>query len=817
MPYNPYLTKKYNAHINVEVCSSVKAIKYLFKYVYKGYDCANIEFKENTTGTLQWDEITAFLDARYVSAPEAMWRILEKEMHNKSHSIERLQVHLQDCQPIYFIDEEEQAALEKAQCKKTTLLAWFQLNKVDLSANKYLYTEIPKHYTFNKAKGEWKKRVQITKGDTVISRMYSASPKDSEKFHLRMLLNHVPGATSYEFLRTVDGIVHSTFKDACRAKGLLEDDAQWKKTLDDACQKQMPKQLRQLFGTILVFCRPTNPFDLWTQFKHHLYEDFLRDYSELDSENLALCEIQGFLSQHNTDLKNFELPEPIGNPVRQDPEKFDLLFEKRESEKFTAMLNQEQKKIFDEILTAYKSITDGRTPRNNAFCLSAPGGVGKSFVFNTLLHTIRGNGDVAIAVAWTGIAATLLKGGRTVHSRFKLPIPLLEHSSCHVKHGSLEADRLISAKVIIWDECTMAPKDALVAIDRLLKDLTKSTKPFAGKIIILGGDWRQGLPITFHSNKFMQLQNCLKNASLWPTVKQFTLEKNMRTNPDEQEFAEWLLKLGNGELLNDNELADDIIEIPQECVVKDSTQDPIGSLIQEVFGDSLENGDLNIICNTAILCPKNEDSLAINDRIVSMLPGEEVTYLSADTVLTTEDGFENNYPMEYINDLTPSGMPPHKLILKKGCIIMLLRNIDPTNGLCNGTRLIVKNLQPNFIDAEILNGQWAGERVFLSKMKLCPSDTANVPSKMQRIQFPIRVAFCMTITKSQGQSFKHKVGIYLPEVVFAHGQLYVAFSRAHSKSAVRVLVKNGDHQGKLIPRTNKIFTRNVVYKEIFMM
>ncbi|CAF4798859.1 unnamed protein product, partial [Rotaria sp. Silwood2] len=111
VPYNPYLIMKYNAHINVEICATVKSIKYLFKYVYKGHDCANIKLQrpvqEDTAaaqGTLEWDEIKAHLDARYVSAPEAAWRLFEFPLHDKSHAIIRLAVHLPSQEPVYFAE-----------------------------------------------------------------------------------------------------------------------------------------------------------------------------------------------------------------------------------------------------------------------------------------------------------------------------------------------------------------------------------------------------------------------------------------------------------------------------------------------------------------------------------------------------------------------------------------------------------------------------------------------------------------------------------------------------------------------------------------
>jgi hypothetical protein len=112
VPYNPYLTQKFNAHINIEACTTIKSVKYLFKYVYKGHDCANI--KVTAKNELTHDEIETFLDARYVSAPEAFWRLSEYRLHDKSHTIIRLPLHLPRQQPVYFTTGEHEAALEEA-------------------------------------------------------------------------------------------------------------------------------------------------------------------------------------------------------------------------------------------------------------------------------------------------------------------------------------------------------------------------------------------------------------------------------------------------------------------------------------------------------------------------------------------------------------------------------------------------------------------------------------------------------------------------------------------------------------------------------
>ncbi|TKW14428.2 hypothetical protein SEVIR_5G168250v4 [Setaria viridis] len=139
-----------------------------------------------------------------------------------------------------------------------------------------------------------------------------------------------------------------------------------------------------------------------------------------------------------------------------------------------------------------------------------------------------------------------------------------------------------------------------------------------------------------------------------------------------------------------------------------------------------------------------------------------------------------------LTHLTPNGFPPHLLKLKIGCPIILLRNIDPANGLCNGTRLVVRGFQRNSIDAEIVLGQHAKKRVFLPRIPLCPYDDEMFPFQFKMKQFPIRVSFAMTINKSQGQTIPN-VGVYLPSPVFSHGQLYVAMSRATARTNIKIL------------------------------
>ena len=178
-----------------------------------------------------------------------------------------------------------------------------------------------------------------------------------------------------------------------------------------------------------------------------------------------------------------------------------------------------------------------------------------------------------------------------------------------------------------------------------------------------------------------------------------------------------------------------------------------------------------------------------------------------DTIIDSSQAIQ--YPTELLNKIENGSLPPHELKLKVGSPIMVLRNLDPSKGLCNGTRLIVKSLMHHVIEATIATGAFIGSVVCIPRIKFIADHQDAI--QFSRLQFPVRLAFAMTINKAQGQTLD-KIGLYLPKPVFSHGQLYVALSRVRKQDSIKVLLGKSSS----LPNNSATnYTRNVVYKEVF--
>ncbi|XP_019158019.1 PREDICTED: uncharacterized protein LOC109154746 [Ipomoea nil] len=312
---------------------------------------------------------------------------------------------------------------------------------------------------------------------------------------------------------------------------------------------------------------------------------------------------------------------------------------------------------------------------------------------------------------------------------------------------------------------------------------------FGGKTVVLGGDFRQILPVIPKCSRQEIVQASINSLYLWSNFEVLRLTKNLRlrgiSSAEEvaklNSFAKWIADLGDGNLGEEKNGVFNI-RIPDNFVLRNEV-DPIAEIVQSTF-PSYGHGqfDHKFLESRAILAPTLDVVDKVNEYMNSMNEATSKTYLSCDSVCksdTSSDMLSEVHTTEFLNSLRCSGVPNHSLTLKVGSPIMLLRNIDHSLGLCNGTRLIITQLGNHVIEAQILCGNNAGTRVLIPRLGLTPSDP-RLPFKFQRKQFPIMLSYAMTINKSQGQTLSN-VGLLLKKPVFNHGQLYVAASRCDGR------------------------------------
>lgn len=331
----------------------------------------------------------------------------------------------------------------------------------------------------------------------------------------------------------------------------------------------------------------------------------------------------------------------------------------------------------------------------------------------------------------------------------------------------------------------------------------------------MGGDFLQILPVIPQGTRQETVNAAVNHSHLWNHCEIHVLSKNMRIKSDEKDFAKWILQVGDGmatlvpqketytKAAEDQILIDDYLLLPV-------TSNPLDVLCQSVFSDFTNDyKDMEKNRDSAILTPKNDTVDEINTYLLSKIPGAEQEYLRYDSFAEDEKHygeFDLTYPLEYLNSLEFSGLHAHTICFKVGVPIMLLRNINQAEGLCNGTRPIVTHLGERVIKAEVLTASPTKQIVLIPRIVLSPT-MSNHPFTLRRRQFPVKVSYAMTINKSQGQTLT-KVALYLPKPVFTHGQLYVTLSRVTTPKGLKVL--NITRPSGLMNTIS-----NIIYKEAF--
>ncbi|KAJ6957546.1 hypothetical protein NC653_039492 [Populus alba x Populus x berolinensis] len=494
VPYNRELLLRYNAHINIEICCQSMLIKYLFKYVSKGSDRCRVVVEKDRA-----DEIHTYMNCRFICPYEAVWRLLQFPIHSRSPPVERLQIHLPLHQNVVYSGNESlPSILQKPGIEKTMLTEWFTRNRTDHEARQLYYSEFPHKYVWDAGQKEW---IPRSKGFS-LGRLTYVHPASGELYFLRLLLNHIRGALSFDYLKNVSGVVHPTFQLACKTLGLLGDDKEWEDVFCEAMATATSPQIRNLFVSVVLFCDVADPEVLLNKFWRSMYDVIITRFKSsfampnlklFDDElkNYVLYELELLFNFAGTSLEKQKLSMPDGrllseikNKLLREELNYDTADLICQHSSAFPQLNQCQLNVYDCVV---KSVLE---KRQELIFVHGHGGTGKTFLWHTIINRLRSDGLIVLVVASSGIASLLLPGGRTAHSRFKIPLTVSDTSSCEIKKKTDLARLLQMTSLIVWDEAPMNNRCCFEALDRSLRDVLTNgndlpnDKPFGGKSIL---------------------------------------------------------------------------------------------------------------------------------------------------------------------------------------------------------------------------------------------------------------------------------------------------------------------------------------------
>ncbi|PWZ16452.1 hypothetical protein Zm00014a_034232 [Zea mays] len=530
-------------------CGSIKAIKYLFKYIYKGHDRASVVMRDASKADDDVDEIKQYRDARWVTPPEALWRIYGFELSQISPPVMQLQLHLPNMHMVAFHDRQMvERVVNCPGVDRSMLTSYFEANRLHDEARCILYRDFPEWYTWQSGKGKKHK---------------DSMSKDYE--HKSQNKTHVE-------------------------------------------QMSMGKDIKTF---------PLPPII-------DTYDDAIGTAREVYEEET--------------------IESTAGDVALKDS------------------LNKEQRAAYDKIMSAVD------TDQGGLFFVDGPGGTGKTYLYRVLLTTLRNQGKIAVAIAASGVAASIMPGGRTAHSRFKIPLTIDDGAVCSFTKQSGTAELLRKASLIIWDEASMTKRQAVEALDNSMCDIMgRPALPFGGKTIVFGGDFRQVLPVVRKGSRAQVVASSLRMSYLWESMSHLNLVSNMRAKNDPW-FAEFLLRVGGG---TEDTNSDGDIRLPDNvCVPYSGSDSDLDNLIDFAFPNLNKNmSDSTYITSRAILSTRNDWVDMINVKMIDRFQGEHMVYHSFDSAM---DDPHNYYPPEFLNTLTPNGLPPHVLKLKIGCPVILL-------------------------------------------------------------------------------------------------------------------------------------------------
>jgi len=287
------------------------------------------------------------------------------------------------------------------------------------------------------------------------------------------------------------------------------------------------------------------------------------------------------------------------------------------------------------------------------------------------------------------------------------------------------------AAAIIWDKIGTQHRYAVDAVDQTLCDICNDDQPFAGIIAVLGGDFLQTLPVVPKGSCEDIVDATVQQSHLWQNTEILFLRQNMhldQASANVQQFSQWLLNVGHGRNLVNNSQ----IHLPEHMRVDD-----VGLLIDSIYPDVNSNPPPppDYFLNQMILAPQNADVGELNQQILDRMSGDVQQYISADDMLCevgADPEDDEHIPVKFLHSINSSSLPPGELNLKVGCPVILLCNLSPSQGLFNGTHMIVTWMCDRVLKVCLIGGEHDRKIALIPHITLTPtSSTADVAFKFK--------------------------------------------------------------------------------------
>jgi PIF1-like helicase/Helitron helicase-like domain at N-terminus len=806
--YNRTLTSLLRCHCNVTLCRSVNAIIYLFGYIFKSNPTVDVSLHVKPDA----DAIERFSSGRVLCGNEGAHKLLGLLTMRCSHSIRDLDIELPGTEVVYFHDHDSfddiAAKREKVE-GRTMLAAYFAFNK-QYPHLQIVYDEILRYAVWNSDSRTFtlrKRKVDSLK--PFVESLPYISINAGERYYLKLLLLYVKSPTCWSDLYTVrcnDEVVsfegRDQFRNTAEALGLMDGLKHIIAALDETCLMKKAKVVRSTFAVAVCSLHPQDLRDLFQRYEKSMASDLLHVYLRVNPRcldegenvpveisNYCLLVIQNALEKVDLSLLDFNLS---GGPLNSKQVNLDLqrLLGKQYIDPLdsgTIMTQQdpgtdfkrdflsfteEQRKVFEVIKERISASDDSQ---RNLMFLGAPAGTGKTFFLNTLIKYALSEGLSFIVVASTGVAANLLIGGATAHKTFSIPLNCPAGTSASINVKSKLAQRIRDSSLVIWDECVTVSCHVFEAVSSAFKDIMRSERHFGDKRMLFVGDFRQTMPIVNHDTSFAGGADIsIKKSRFWRETEIFPpFSVNLRARLAAMEdkkasdayegWAQFVASVGSGSA-PEGDVAGSVRLPLQNCVIGGGVEKFLMRFFNPSKFSPYDMAKHGVVTATHVDCNM------LNSEVLNLLPGKAVCYDSVDSF------DDKKYDSKtFLAAFNPVELPPAKLVLKEGCIVMLMRNISPKLGLCNGTKCIVTSLNADSIGLEVVSGRNHGYRFNMFRVSLETNEPLG-GIQFRREQFPLHLAYATTVHKCQGQTLS-KCGLYLPDKNFAHGMLYVAISR----------------------------------------